>query len=489
MYKYLNKILVLVIILLTCVILIVNCGKDEPTRPASINIPVETTIVAGPADGETLVWGATATFTWKGEISPGDIIAFEYSLISTVNGETSSRTATSLQRSISYSELSEGSYEFRVTAIAIVEEDTIFDSSPAVRTFTVGTASQMPPAIEITAGPREKSFAATGADIFISWIGSAQEGRQVITYSFRLNTSTAEAAWSDWAHAQTNIAYSSLPNAKYTFEVKVRDNTGQESTTKQLHFEIKTPDVLFIVDQANSSEDIVYWKKNCLRDFACEQYLLSSNNQAGELVSKINSGQYSTIVWSGGTGKSVLTGAEASGDTTATGDGPIVSGTVAHTITTFLNNGGHIWICGADILYSFGNDTWPPATYSAGSFVHDVLHISSSNEDDANFQGGQGELGYPDFIVDGNATFAWCDQCDPTADAEAIYLFNSPVPDFDGQSVSVRYPAGATNPGDTQVVFSGFYLTDSSQPAAIKISDAYNLASKIFDDFGENMDW
>ncbi len=454
----------------------INCGKDEPTRPQLSPIPLETVITAGPSDGESLAWGSTATFTWKGNVYPGDVLSFRYIFTSIVAGETTTVTRQALQRSASFSGLVQGEYRFSVAAMALVDEDTLIDDSPANRAFIVVDADQAPPLLEIVSGPKEKSFTATNADIFFSWQATAFTGRDIAAYAFRLNVDGAEGQWSDWAKPYINTAYNNLANGKYSFQVKARDNAGQVSLAER-NFEVKNPDILFAIESALTADDIKYWHDNVLKDFAYEDYKASD---IASFVTKLNVNVYSTIVWAWKNGYSALLDSANFSDVT-------VAGTVAEAVYRYEQSGGHLWIVGSEIMW--GLQDMGAMLSGENAFATRVLHCAAYNEDDADFQGANsaGVGNYNSIIVDGNATFAWCDQIVPTSDAETILIFSSGV--FAGQSTAIRYPAGAVNPGEVKVIFCGFYISDSSQPAAVKSTDIYQLATTIFDDFGENLDW
>jgi hypothetical protein len=476
MYKKNIKKVALCLVILSLTFWTINCGKDEPTRPQLSPVPLETLITAGPSDGENLIWGATATFTWKGEVYPGDIFTFEYTFTSIVGGDTTVVTAQSLQRSISYSDLQQGDYQFSVAALAIADDDTLLDESPAARSFAVIVAEQAPPSVEITSGPKEKSFAATNADMFFSWQGTPQAGREMGAYSYRLNVNGAEGEWSEWAKPYVNTAYNNLANGKYSFQVRARDNAGQESNAER-QFQVKNPDILFAIEGALTSDDLRYWHDNVLKDFAYEDYTVSD---AASFITKLDANVYSTVVWAWKNDYSAVLDSANFSDVTS-------AGTIAEALYSYEQAGGHLWIMGSEIMW--GLDDMGAIVTGESAFATQVLHCASYNEDDANFQGANsvGVGNYNSIVVDGNATFAWCDQIDPTTDAETILTFSSGV--FEGQSTAVRYPAGAANPGEVKVIFCGFYITDSTQPAAVKATDIYQLATTIFDEFGENLDW
>jgi hypothetical protein len=464
-----------VIFLMLLGIMFGGCGENEPTKPEMAQVPVETIIMAGPADGETMVWGATATFTWKGEVYPGDIIAFEYTFVSIVAGDTTTVTASALQRSISYSDLGEGSYSFSVAATAVADQDTVVDSTPAIRSFTVIAAENTPPSVTITDGPKEKSFAATNADVFLSWAGTPQSGRKLSGYAFRLNGNT-EGTWSDVSLVYTNTAFYNLANAKYTFQIKAVDNAGQETIVER-KFEVKDPDVLFAIEPGLTAIDVAYWHTNALRDFSYEDYYVAD---AASFIAKLDANVYSTVVWAWKNGYSATLDSANFSDVT-------VAGTVAKAVYDYEQAGGHLWIAGSEVMW--GLDDVGAVVSGASAFATQLLHCDSYDEGDHNFQGANsaGVGSYNSIIVDGNATFNWCDQVNPTADAETILTFSSG--DFIDQPAAIRYPAGAANPGDVKVVFFGFYITDSTQPAACKTSDIYELATTILTDLGENEDW
>ncbi len=194
----------------------------------------------------------------------------------------------------------------------------------------------------------------------------------------------------------------------------------------------------------------------------------------------MNASKYFTVVWAWKNNYSTVLDSANFSDVTA-------AGTVAAALYNYEQAGGHLWIVASEVMW--GLEDMGAVMTGENAFTIKVLHVASYTEDDADFQGASsnGVGNYNSIIVDGNATFAWCDVLNPTADAETILVFSTGV--FAGQSCAVRYPAGASNAGDVKVIVFGFYLIDSTQPAAVKAIDIYQHATTIFDDFGENLDW
>jgi hypothetical protein len=472
-----------------------TCTKNEPMAPEEKPQPIETTILGGPADNDVLPNNSTATFNWDGTISPGYITAFTYSFSEVVNESTLVKlySDSALARSYSKSNLETGSYHFEVMAHGEHGDSTYSDETPAIRDFSI-VADSIAPNITILSGSKEGSYAVTGSSVFFEWSASdPSPGGEIVSYSYTLaDSSVAESAldWSTPRLETTQIGYYNLSDAVYRFWIRATDISGL-STTISHHFTIKPADILFAIDRNSTPEDIDFWHQHVLHDFAYEDYYLSSD--PSDFLSKIDASIYSTIVWAANNGTSILPGSEFAS--------VYASGSLAEALDNYLNAGGHLWISGSEVLYDLGGNTWPPAIYGDSSFVKEVLHIQYSDESDWNFQGGlsTGVVGYKNVIVDGNATLIWCDRVDPVdGEAETILTFISPDSAFEGQSAAIRYPAGVSKPGETKIIFFGFYLVDSEAgfdestgknlTSALKISDIYDMATTIFTDFGENND-
>ena len=490
--KIFKLVLFLVVTLLVC--MFNGCAENEPTAPEEKPIPIETSIIAGPAENEVLGFNSSATFSWDGEIRPGHITAFTYLFLQFGATTDTLFNNTALERTYSESELATGNYRFIVYAHGLQDDSVHVDQTPAIRNFSVGAADAIAPVITIDRGPKEDSYASTGSSVFFEWSATdPSPAGGIVSYEYALDDiSVAEGdlEWSEPRKETTQKSYYNLANGSYRFWAKATD-VGGSSATATRDFVIKTPDILFAIDGPYTDADLKFWHENALRDFAYEDYEVSDK---ADFIAKLQSGQYSSVVWAWKNDWSALLDSADFVDVTA-------AGTVAEAVYNYVESPNrHLWIIGAEILYGLddvdalaweevidGTDT--SEVIGQNTFAREVLHVTSWDEDD--FQGcvatAAGQAGnYPNMIVDGQATFSWCDYTPPTDDAVAIYNFSSGG--LEGEPCAVRYPADAPNPGDTKVVFMGFYLTDSSQPAAMKTSDVYDMATVLLTAFGENED-
>jgi hypothetical protein len=478
--KIFKLVLFLVVAILVC--LFNSCAENEPTAPEEKAIPIETSIIAGPAENEVVGFNSSVTFSWDGEIRPGHITAFTYLFLQIGATTDTLYNNTALERTYSESELETGNYRFIVYAHGVQDDSEYVDQTPAVRNFSAGAPDQLAPIVTIDRGPKEDSYASTGSSVFFEWSATdPSPAGGIVSYQFALDdSSVAEGGlvWSEPRLETEQAAFYNLSNGTYRFWIKATD-VGATSATATRDFVIKTPDVLFAIDGSYTDADIKFWHENALRDFAYEDYNVSDK---ADFIAKLQSGQYSSVIWAWKYDYSVLLDSAEFVDVTE-------AGTVAEAVYNYIQNGGHLWVVGSELMW--GLEDYGIDISGANTFNNIVLHTASYNEDEDNFQGcvatasGQAS-NYPNMIVDGQATFTWCDQTDPTTDAVAIYNFSTG--DFEGEPCAVRYPADAPNPGDTKVVFMGFYLTDSTQPAAMKSSDVYDMATVLLTAFGENED-
>ena len=471
-------------------LLLTWCAENEPLAPDAVDQAIETQLTAGPDEGATLAFNSAVTFIWDGTISPGHIIGFTYTYENTGTGDTL-YTATDMQKSYSRTGLETGSYRFTIYATGVAGEDTSVDASPVVRNFSVGAADADAPVVSILQGPKANSYTSTGSNVSFEWTATdPSTGGSIVSYQYALADSSVDVAnlvWSTATIATTQKSYFNLTNATYRFWVQATDVSGLSSTAS-VDFVVKPADVLFAIESGLTAADVAYWHTNVLRDFAYEDFYVSD---AASFIAKLNSGQYSTLVWTFGASQN--DGISAFADSANFAD-VTAAGTAAEAVYNFEQGGGHVWIVAAELLYQlYGYDVedWQEVivgtdtSYVTGpnTFARNILHLESY-EHDANFQGAisTGLSTYQDFIVDGMATMIWCDALTPTTDAESIYTFSSGG--FVGESCAIRYPTT----GETKVVFCAFYLTDSNHLAAVKTADTYALATTVFTDFGENND-
>jgi hypothetical protein len=486
-----NKINPTLYLLCICALFIflhLQCAENEPLAPKQETIQLETTIKSGPAEGVNLPNNSTVSFNWDGVIRPGEITSFSYSFEEIINDTTYLMIASdsALIRSYSKANLTDGHFRFTVCAHAVNGDSSYTDKTPAVRHFSV-IADTLAPEITLLQAPKAGSYAISGSSVFLEWIATdPSPGGEIISYSYTLADTSVQESELDWSLPRletTQIAYYKLPDAVYRFWIRATDISGLSTITSHL-FTIKPADILFVIDQSLNTYEIDFWHQHVLRDFSYEDFYLTSD--PADFLAKLDPLTYSTIVWAANDWISTLPGEEFSD--------VLAAGSLAEGLKTYLDDGGHLWISGSEIIFNLGVYNWPPMDYPDGSFVNDVLHIQFSAESDSNFYGctNTGIGNYNDLLTNGGAIFSYCDRVDPVeGEAETILNFVSADTNFTGQSVAIRYPAGADEPGDTKIIYCGFYLADLNEPEepwTLRPSDIYQFATTVFTAFGENLD-
>jgi hypothetical protein len=487
MYRKFSK-LIFIMIGVSLVFLLSWCAENEPLAPDAAEEAIETMLTAGPEEGATLAFNAAVTFTWDATISPGHILNFTYTYI---RAGVDTVTVTDMQKTFSRTGLTTGSYQFSVFATGVADEDTSVDASPVVRNFSVGAADADVPVVTILQGPKSNSYAATGSNFSFEWTATdPSTGGGIVSYEYALADSSDDVdslTWSTPTLFTTQKSFFNQSDGTWRFWVRATDVSGATGTAST-DFVVKPADILFAIEPGLTDTDVEYWHTNVLKDFAYEDFYVSD---AASFIDKLNSGQYSSLVWTFGSARNYAFSALADSanwvDVTA-------AGTAAEAVYNYEQGGGHVWIAAAELLYqldAYNTVDWQTVvidtdtTYITGpnTFARNVLHLEDFVHD-YNFQGANstGVSTYPDFIVDGMATMVWCDALIPTTDAEAIYTFSTG--DGIGETCAIRYPTT----GETKVVFCAFYLTDSAHLAACKTEDIYDMATTIFTDFGENND-
>ena len=479
------------IFLLFCFTLLFNfsfhCAENEPVAPEPPEIQLETVIKSGPEEGAILPHNSTVTFSWDGTIRPGEIIAFSYTF-EEILSDSSFRFISGdegMIRSFNKSKLDTGQFRFSVRAYAWNGDSICTDYTPAIRNFSV-VADSLAPQISLLSGPEDGSYIAIGNSVFFEWTASdPSPGGEIVSYSFTLADSSADESILDWSEPRletTQIAYYKLQEGVYRFWLKATDVSGLFTIVSRI-FTVR-PLILFVIDQGLTAYDVDFWHQHVLKDIAYEDFYLTSD--PADFLNKLNPIMYPSIIWAGNDGTSILPGSEFVDIT--------VEGSLAEGLDHYVNDGGHLWISGSEILFTLGNDIWPPMVYQGNSFVREVLHIIYSDESSDNFQGGQstGIGNYNNIFTEGGVTFDWCDRVEPVpGEAETILTFVSQDTNFMDQSVAIRYPAGVDDPGSTHIIYCGFYIADLSNPGNPKTlnpTDIYQFATTVFTAFGENLD-
>jgi hypothetical protein len=181
--------------------------------------PPNTYITDGP-DG--LIHEGTATFGWSGDddVTPTSALQYTYMLEGHDAGWSTWTDATT----VTYTDLSNGSYTFRVRARDAAHN---VDDVPASRSFTV-SRDYTAPAVTITQGPNGVIHK-RGA--LFSWRGDddvSPAGQ--LRYRYMLEN---HSGWSSWT-GQTTAEYSSLSNGTYTFTVEATDTAGNTGSAARV---------------------------------------------------------------------------------------------------------------------------------------------------------------------------------------------------------------------------------------------------------------
>ena len=206
-----------------------QAGNEDPTpatRTFIVNYtapdttPPDTTITSGPS-GTITTNSATFTFTGTDNITPtGNLVYATY-----LQGYDSGWSSFSSSTTKSYSNLPNGSYTFQVKAKDQAGNE---DPTPATRTFIVNYTAPdtTPPDTTITSGPsgtittNSATFTYTGTDNVTS-TGNLVYATYLQGY---------DSGWSSFSSSATK-SYTNLPNGTYTFQVKAKDQTGNEDPT------------------------------------------------------------------------------------------------------------------------------------------------------------------------------------------------------------------------------------------------------------------
>ena len=214
-----------------------QAGNEDPTpatRAFTVAVPdttpPDTSITGGPS-GTITTNSATFTFTGTDNVtSTANLLYATY-----LQGYDSDWSSFSSSTTKSYSNLPNGSYTFQVKAKDQAGNE---DPTPATRAFTVAVPDTTPPDTSITGGPsgtittNSATFTFTGTD-------------NVTSTANLLYATYLQGYDSDWSSfsSSTTKSYSNLPNGSYTFQVKAKDQAGNEDPTPATRaFTVAVPD-------------------------------------------------------------------------------------------------------------------------------------------------------------------------------------------------------------------------------------------------------
>jgi hypothetical protein len=201
-----------------------EAGNEDPspaTRSFTVSvdtIPPDTSITSGPS-GTITTNSATFTFTGSDNITPTANLVYATYLQGYDSGWSSFSSSTTK----SYSNLPNDSYTFQVKAKDQAGNE---DPTPATRAFTVAVPDTTPPDTSITSGPsgtittNSATFTFTGSDNITPTAN--------LVYATYLQG--YDSGWSSFSSSTTK-SYNNLPNGSYTFQVKAKDQTGNEDPT------------------------------------------------------------------------------------------------------------------------------------------------------------------------------------------------------------------------------------------------------------------
>lgn len=472
----LSKICKFLLFCLLLVMLMFSCAKNDPIVAAFIQaLTVE--IIAGPADGGSVLNNAPFSFEWR--VLGGDGNASFTVQLSGVDAQPVSTAETSK----SYSGQIAGSYTFTVTA------STSSETSSDTRTFSVGV-NVSPPQVVIT-GPRGSSSSdgsgvipayAPGMAAFFSWTGDdGDRFGEVVGYRWR---SADTEPFTEFTLGTTAGFEVSATPGTYTITVEAEDNMGGVSTTT-LDYEVKEPTILIVDDkpQADPVDEIAEdgFYTDLFEGFAFAGWDVAENGEptAADLVDFEVVVVYSTgssDIWKGiGTNYP-----EA-----------------AVPLADYVDGGGKIWVMGQGILEDIGDghENPPDATEFEAAYLHMAVATGDSATDaglvwkragdfdgDLKFSFADNVLGDPDNFprITMNVQSGDVEHIVAGDGAEIIYEGKGGLGDEIGD-VALRFPSGGTA---TQVVFMTFPLfEDAGVKASLVNSRA--LTQEIMREMGQ----
>jgi hypothetical protein len=176
--------------------------------------PPDTQITSGPS-GTITTNSAAFTYTGTDNVTPAANLLYATYLQGYDSGWSSFSSSTTK----SYSSLPNGPYTFQVKAKDQAGNE---DSTPATQSFTV-SVDTTPPDTSITSGPsgtittNSATFTFTGTDNITPTAN--------LVYATYLQG--YDSGWSSFSSSTTK-SYTNLPNGSYTFQVKAKDEAGNE---------------------------------------------------------------------------------------------------------------------------------------------------------------------------------------------------------------------------------------------------------------------
>lgn len=199
-------------------------GIAQPNEP----------LVTGSTTGQT---GMSYSFTATSIDPNNDNVKYYFDWGDSTNSGWTSYQASGLPKTLSHSYSRIGDYQISVQ----VQDIDSMESELGYHSIAIGLPPDVTaPNTSISTGP---SGTITTNNATFTWMGSDDRtATNRLMYSYQLVG--YESAWSSWSSG-TSRAYTALPDASYTFQVKARDLAGNiDATPAQRSFTVAVPPTL-----------------------------------------------------------------------------------------------------------------------------------------------------------------------------------------------------------------------------------------------------
>jgi len=345
-------------------VIIIGCSTEEPWEPVGIRT-LDLIMISAPDEGTTIPANSNVNFFWSAQNGSGVYTSYEWYLdpIESAYGDTSLETSVTYENLTSATDSTEYTFYVRVTDdagnVAILE-----------RIFYITDSSN--PTVTLTQRPADSSFAATGTILKFTWEGDDGFGNtDDVEYQY-IYTPTNDT--SDWMKA-TTVSFAGADDVPATtdamFSIQARDQSGNLSVAESVIFTIKDASILYVDDyqwldvlgnpDMPKERDQKQFYRNALEGYAFAEWDIALQG----MVDSATVLNFTTILFASDSNV---------GDASGTWWYEIGSENGA-SLRYFMENGGHLLACGAEILYWIYN-TNPPA---AGDFEFDWFGIDSTD--------------------------------------------------------------------------------------------------------------
>lgn len=357
---------------------IVGCNTEDPWEPSPVTT-LDLVLVSAPDTSTAIPGNSGVSFVWKAKGGAGEPLRYQWFLapVETAYGDTSSYT------SATYADVAGGDstdvlYTFHVK---VTDADGNVDSvmadflvSPAVPAEADTTA----PAVTITQGPAEGSFAATGISLAFAWEGDDGFGNDdELLYQYAFPAMDDSSAWIAATSATFNNILAADPAIFYVRGMDAEDNVSEWDSVA---FVIKDASILYIDDyqwlDANGDVDHVkereqkQFYRDALDGYAFAEWDVESQGfpDSSDLVDG-GTPIYSTIIYAADSEVGTTSGSAW----TYFGDSDYGKG---YSIRYFLEQGGNLLLGGALALLDM-TQAYPPDVLP-GDFEFDWLGLDST---------------------------------------------------------------------------------------------------------------